>query len=288
MELENNVADVEEVVDNVDVNTDVEDTGDNETEVVEVKAEPEKFRPWKTKQPELIPYDRFKAVTEEKNHAASRIAQLEAEINNLKSKEIDPKELKALKDIKVTDYNDPEEFLRDRDAALAREIEQRYIAREQQKLEAQKQQVMIDSYQKTISEAITRDPEIKDATDFFHSIAPNINDAIIYELINDENAGELIYDITTNQELLNEMFTGNPADVIRKIHKMSGKIDRDARYGNKSTQATTSSSQSVQIPKALPKSGIPTKIKTHGSSPAKDPSKMSLAAYRAFVENGYK
>ena len=101
----------------------------------------------------------------------------------------------------------------------------------------------------------------------------------------DENVGELIYDITTNQELLNELFKGNPVDFIRKLHKMSAKIDREARYGG-ANKTSISEESSIEVPKALDRSAqiklaIPAQVK---STPkyVKDVAKMSMSEYREY------
>lgn len=115
---------------------------------------------------------------------------------------------------------------------------------------------------------------------------------LAYELMIDENAGELIYDIVTDENLLKELFESNPKDMIRKIHKMSAKIDREARKSQSaSTQPSKSQEPAVKMAevKAMPKKmDTPVKIKSDVTGGKIDPSKMTTAEYKRYMKNGYK
>lgn len=257
--------------------------------VVETAKE---FKPWKEKAeapPEhAIPYNRFREVNQERNTYKAKVEEYEAKLAEIEAREAKLSQVKGPDDIKASDFTDPEEFLKARDKALAAKLmsdfESKEAERERNRLVAEQNGKLAATYQKNLSEAFTRNPEIKEASDFLDKVIDSgvkLHPAIAQELMLDENVGELIFDITTNQELLNEMFRGNPADFIRKLHKMSARIDREARYAKKEEEEPI---QALESRKQEIAAAIPTQIK--GASPAmkKDPSKMSHAEYRKWRE----
>lgn len=255
--------------------------------------EPEKqeFKPWKERkaaEDNRIPYSRFQEVNEERKTYQTKAQELEAELAEYRKEKQRLSEIKSHKDIKIEDYESPEAYIDAKVEAAIREGSQKTreeLTREQQEKEIAAQQEAIgQSFSKTLSEAIQRNPEIRDATDHLNKFADQINPYILHELMIDENAGELIYDITTNRELWAELFQGNPADFIRKMHKMSARIDRESRYAPKEGSATSAVPQHLER-KAQIAAGLPTQLRG-SAKPTKDPSKMGMSEYREWVAAG--
>jgi hypothetical protein len=279
--LENTNTEVNEVIENPEVNE--VDTG-----VVDTKETQEKpvFKAWLKKEEEVkeqsIPYSRFKEVNDEKKAYAVKLEEYESKLSQYENRK---KELESIKDPSQLDPNkfeSVEAYMKAYGEAVKEqaisEIEQRNIVRKQNELQQQKAQELENNYQKNISDAIKRNPEIAEANNHINELAKRgqINADIAYELMMDENVGELIYDIATDQDLLNEMVSGNPRDFIRKLHKMSAKIDKEARYAGSTT--STQATQATPAPVALAKKE-PMKIKSNVGGKV-DLDKASLADYR--------
>lgn len=271
---------------NTDVNTEVNDEN-TQTQ----------FKLWEKKEEEpketQIPYHRFKEVNDEKKAYAAKIEEIEAKLAKYAEREKEIDKIKTPEDIDITKYTDPNEYLKDltkatKDQAI-REVEERFLAREAQKAREEQQRIVVDAYTKNLTEAISRNPEIKYASDALDKYASQIHPDIAYELMIDENVGELVYDIATNQELLNEMFKSNPADFIRKLHKMSAKIDRATRYGSGDNSSST---DTTNVPVAIPKkTGLPTQVRGGAGAsrdPYKEAAKLTNAEYRKLVSKKKK
>lgn len=262
-------------------------TNEVETEVTnpvpEVVEEKEVFKPWLKKQEEpkeqVIPYSRFKEINDEKKAYQSKVEEYEAKLAEYEKKN---KKLEAITDPDQLDpenYTDFKEYLKARDEVVLNQVEKRTIERQQREVFEAKQAEVVNNYVKNVSESIAKNPEIKDAVEFVSNLEASgkINPHIISEIMLDENAAELIYDIATNQELLEEMLGGNPTDFIRKMHKMSARIDKATRYAT-NQQANTPVKQSEPVV-ALTKN-YPTKIKAEVAGKI-DLDKASLSDYRA-------
>jgi hypothetical protein len=204
-------------------------------------------------------------------------------------------EIKSPDDIKISDYTDPDLYLRDRDkanaAAILRQFEEAQTQKEQGRLIAQHQAQLVQTYERNLGEAIKRDPEIKEASDLINRLADEYNlkphPDIAYELMIDENLGELLFDITTNHELLTEMYRGNPQDFIRKLHKMSARIDREARYAPKAIAGDDADPvTALDVQKKAIDASIPVQVSGGSVASRKDPGKMSNAEYRQWVAKG--
>jgi hypothetical protein len=264
--------------------------GGLETQVQPVK---EVERPWKAKpEPEAqhVPYSRFHEVYQRGKTAETRAEAAEARLRELAAREAKFAEVKGPEDIKASDYSDPEEFLKARDKALASKLlsdfETKAAERTRNQIVAKQNEELATTYQRNLNESFTRNPEIKEASEFLDRILDSgvkIHPAVAQELMMDDNVGELIFDITTNEALLNEMFRSNPADFIRKMHKMSARIDREARYAKKEEGEPI---QALERTKQDIAAAIPTQLKGASAPVKKDPSKMSQAEYRKWREAG--
>ena len=257
-------------------------------------------RPWKKlppseKQDNRIPYDRFHEVNLEKNTYKKERDEAKAELEAFRVREAKLAEIKSPDDIKISDYTDPDLYLRDRDkanaAAILRQFEEAQTQKEQGRLIAQHQAQLVQTYERNLGEAIKRDPEIKEASDLINRLADEYNlkphPDIAYELMIDENLGELLFDITTNHELLTEMYRGNPQDFIRKLHKMSARIDREARYAPKAIAGDDADPvTALDVQKKAIDASIPVQVSGGSVASRKDPGKKSNAEYRQWVAKG--
>ena len=268
---------VTQEVDEVDTTQNPE-TGDT-TEV-----QPEEFKPWK-KQPRKpeenhIPYARFKEVNDERKTYAAKVEEYETQLAKYRERETQIEKIKDPDDLKIEDYETPQDYLKALTKATKEQALREFETQAQERAAAKKQQEYFESvttnYNKKIQEASARNPEIKEAVDWFDQHAHNLNPDVAHELLIDENVGYLIHKISTNQELLTKVFRGNPHDVIRELHKMSAKIDRESY---------TSKPKAPDVPDALDvkaklKGAIPTNLRGAVKTPSKDPSKMTMAEYR--------
>lgn len=272
------VAEVPEVV--VDSQDDVRET----PEVV--VEEPKKFKAWelKPKEQSHVPYDRFQELVNERDVLARALQSREPQ-----QKTEEAPRPKTLADIRIEDYTDPIDFLKDRDDALRRSIFEELNQSQQLSHQQQAAQKYITdlgtTFSNNVEASIKHNPDIQHAVEFFDAQAHQINADIIHELMVDENVGELMHAIATDETLLREMFNSRPNDFIRKLHKMSAKIDKQELYGNKEDSESNTETNSV---KETIRKTVPTQVKPNASKPVRDPSKMNLDEYRRFVKNGYK
>ena len=233
----------------VDVSTSAE--GDANEGGESSEGAPKPFRAWElpeveTKpEPSHIPYSRFREVNEERKALDEQLRASEARIAELTSRQEQLESIKSPDDIKIEDYDDPQEYLKARDkaikAAAVKEIEERWIAREQEK-ERHNQLIQIDTaYKNNVAEAVKRNPEIQHAVNFLDKHGENLHPAVAYELMTDPNIGELALQITTNPQLLRAVFTADPHQVVRAIQRLSGRIDATSRLaaGGESTPETS-------------------------------------------------
>lgn len=263
-----------------------------ESSEVETPAVPEKFRVWEhdksdsePPKEQSIPYSRFREVNEERKAYEAQLRAYEERLAKYDAREAELAAIKSPEDIKPDDYDTPEEYIRAMQRATkeqaVREVEERFNQRQRDAVIAQQHQVFAQNYLKNMSAAVERNPEIAQASAWLDKYAEHLPAEIAHELMIDENVGELIYDITTNQELLTRMFKGNPKDFIRDLHKMSARIDREARYaasgaGDNLPEAALKVSRRSEISSAIPSQ---VKASTRGQ---KSIYQMSTAEYRAW------
>lgn len=256
-----------------------------------------KFKAWERarQKPTHIPYERFHEVNTEKVQLRSELEQTRARLAELEAKSTEIAKVVEPEDLDPADFASAAEYLAARDKALLAKAHQTW---EQSQAERQQQQAMqqhIDAvgqtFTKNVSEAIARNPEIAEAKEFFDAYAAQLHPQVAYELMIDENVGELMYDIATDQDLLTQIFRGNPADAVRTLHKMSARINRDERYGNHGGDDTVPAPMQRQpvVPQALQRdriaAAVPTSVRpTHKGAPVniyKHAGQMSLKEYEA-------
>lgn len=280
---------VEEVIE-----SQVADNAEVETPAEESKVA-EKFQPWKQKQEEpkeqSIPYTRFKEVNDERKAHEARIAEYEKELAQYRQKQEILKEIKSPEDIKLSDYPDSDEGLaqwqKDRDEAVIAQVEKRFADREIARQEEARNAEIVNRFEQNVAEAAKYNPDVLEARKFLDQYAHLLDNRVARELLLDENAGDLIHDLVTDQDLLTKLFKGNPDDTIRMMHKMSAKMDREARRAG----GEVSAKKEVEVPNALEKkpapTGIPVTAKGTGKAPQKDPSKMSQKEYAEWYAKTY-
>lgn len=231
---------------------------------------PKAFRPWeegKEEEPAKIPYSRFKEVNEERRAHQARVGELEAELAQYRSRSEELAKIKTPDDIKPGDFKSPEEFLRARDEAIKnasiKEVEERFIAREAQRIENERKAQIMGRFEANVEEAAKFNPEIRNAVGFLDKYAGNLHPSVARELLEDENAGEVIYDIVTDQASLEKLFRSRPEEAIRMIHRMSARMDKEARRaGSAGQQAAAPAAGGAPVPPAMPKAGgVPATVK---------------------------
>lgn len=255
-----------------------------------------KFKAWEhaRQKPTHIPYERFHEVNSEKVQLRSELEQTRARLAELEAKSTEIAKVVEPEDLDPADFASAAEYLAARDKALLAKAHQTW---EQSQAERQQQQAMqqhIDAvgqtFTKNVSEAIARNPEIAEAKEFFDAYAAQLHPQVAYELMIDENVGELMYDIATDQDLLTQIFRGNPADAVRTLHKMSARINRDERYGNHGGDDVPAPMQRQPVvPQALQRdriaAGLPTTVRpSHKGAPLnvhKHAGQMTLKEYEA-------
>jgi len=257
------------------------------------ESAPKPFRAWElpeveTKQePSHIPYGRFREVNEERKALEAQLSSSDARIAELTARLEELNAIKSPDDIKIEDYDDPQEYLKARDkaikAAAVKEVEERWIEREQAK-ERQAQLIQIDTaYKNNVAEAVKRNPEIQHAVNFLDKHGEHLHPAVAYELMTDPNIGELALQITTNPQLLRAVFSAEPQQVVRIIQRLSGRIDAMGHIKAKDESAPETPNVLEQLSAA-----VPTKLRSIPVATRKDPSKMTSAQYRAYVERNRK
>lgn len=280
---------------NTEVETEVEvddvtSEVDNDTEVeVEVPAP---FKAWELKPKESvsksIPYDRFSEVLGERDLHARRSQELEAEVARLKEP-LTKKQEATLADIKLEDFTNPQDYIQAVALAAAKaeagatreEIRKELIDEQNGKVQNEHFTQIKDTYQTNLNRSFESNPEIIEAVKVMDKYSEYIHPDIAYELMIDENAGELMHMIATDKDLFNDLFKGNPQDFIRKLHKMSARIERSTSNPEAPVRREPSA-------RDLVKKTIPTSVRPVPGKPSRDPAKMSIPEYRAYVANGYK
>ena len=188
--------------------------------------------------PNAIPYARFREIEAERDTHANRAKDLERELAGYRDRDAELAKIKDPDEINPADFDDPVKFLKARDAAILAKAEARFEEREndrrrQAAIKAESDHIT-STYSKNITAAIQRDPDIASSKEFFDSIAHEVHPEILREMALDEYVGELMRDIDGDKDLLRELYEvgtkGDPRAFIRKLHKMSAKINLEERY----------------------------------------------------------
>lgn len=280
-----------EDVDTKPVDTDADDIEE------EVETKPEKFEPWKNKPeakiPEVMPYARFKEINDERTAYKNKMEEYENKLAAIEKEKESLAKIKGPEDINIADYDDVDAYMKDVIEATKRsaiaDVERNYQEREMRRVEEAQHAQIMKGFQDNIEEAIKYNPDVAEAVAFIDSYAEAIDPRIAKELLIDENAGDLIYDIVTDQALLNKLFKGDVDDFIRTIHKMSARMEREARRAGGEVKDNNNAPTPIALDKkAQIKKSIPSTVKGNAKSTSKDPDKMSMSEFKEYVKNGYK
>lgn len=255
----------------------------------------ERELPWKKKEEEQkIPYSRFREVNEEKASLRDKLAQTEAELNRYREREQQVTKVAEPTDLDIDDFPDIESYLRAFQELVINKAQLKFQSDLETREAEKAHQRAIDerdaNFVANVHEAAKYNPEIINAVDYFANILAKspIHPAIENEIMLDEHAGELIYEITTDPDLMKELYTSDPATFVRKILKMSAKITRDeakAQGTNNNTPSLRNTgiaqtqSKLAQIKATIPTSVRPT-VTGSSRSLASVASKGTMADYR--------
>lgn len=203
-------------------------------EVVEEETQLEEKKEWKPwhidesgkKISDYIPRDRYNEINEKVKAKEIEANELREKLKAYESKQDKISNIKDLADIKIDDYETVEEWLSD-------------VLKADRKLENERkeQEARIESYRKAEQDLITRFdnnvakikseiPDIEDAIRYLADRKDYFPPETMYALMDDDNAAKIIYEITSNQDLLIEFTKLSPIQAARKIGKMSTKYDK--------------------------------------------------------------
>lgn len=281
-EFENSNVESEVVEHNDIVESEVsESVESNEAAEVEVPEEKPVERPWKKKEPESIPYNRFREVNEERKELERRLSEYESRLKSFEESKAKVSEINSIEDLnaKMSELS-----IEEYNSHLIT------LARKQFELEAEKRQEqerikkfekdLNDNFMTKIERSAKTNPEIREAVEYLGQYAQRIPAQTRYALLTDDNTAEVIFEIATTPELLNFIISSNPIDSARKIAKLSSKYDNQ------------SSSESTSIQAFVPKSSLSPKTSQASPAPGKrkysdaEIAKMSSADYRKAKAEG--
>lgn len=270
-----------EVVENNDiVESEVaESVESNETEVPEEKPAD---RPWKKREPDSIPYNRFKEVNDERRELERRLSEYESRLKSFEETKAKISEINSIEDLnsKMSELS-IEEYNSHLITLARKQFVQEQEKRQEQERIQKFEKDLNDNFVAKIEKSSKSNPEIREAVDYLGQYANRIPPQTRYALLTDDNAGEVIFEIATTPELLNFVMTANPIDVARKIAKLSSK------YDNVSQNSTNETVQAY-----VPKSSLSPKTSQASPAPGKrkysdaEIAKMSSADYRKAKADG--
>lgn len=290
-EIAENQVELEEVqVDTPEVDEhDGESSHDGDEGEAEEKPEPEKFRAWKQQPKEQthIPYSRFAEVNEDARRYRGEAEELRNRLAEYEK--MNHVTIKSPDDLRIEDYDDPKAYLRDYGIAVRNQaVQETRDAIAAERAEENRQTLIREQsnrYMANLNRSISENPEIQEAVDWFDQRASNIHPAIARELITDDNVGELIYEIATDQEAINRIFSGDVHGVIRDLHRRSALIDYRRKEGA-APRARMPSNPTPEIPKAMPKTAPKVLRSGKASYSPKDIENMSQEQYTKLRKEG--
>lgn len=273
-----------EVVENNDiVESEVSESESNENNESESHEEQKEVeRPWKKKEPESIPYNRFREVNEERKELERRLSEYESRLKSFEETKAKVSEINSIEDLnaKMSELS-IEEYNSHLITLARKQFEQEQEKRQEQERIQKFEKDLNDNFVAKIEKSSKSNPEIREAVDYLGQYATRIPPQTRYALLTDDNAGEVIFEIATTPDLLNFVMTANPIDVARKIAKLSSK------YDNVSQNSTNETVQAY-----VPKSSLSPKTSQASPAPGKrkysdaEIAKMSSADYRKAKADG--
>ena len=293
----------ENIVDNnVDTNVDTEvqtavDTNvETKVETEKQEAPPKKEYEWNKKEPDPIPYNRFKEVNERAKEAERRAEELDRRIKEIEAanKKPDLPEIKSIDDISPENYKDADgnvdayAWMRAREQYIQeqtlKEFEARINANKQREEAAKKEAEIVTSFNAKLQKSAEVDPEIINAANWFgDKYGAKLPPQIKYAIVTDENAPELIMHLCTEgSDIMTMMEQGAYIDAMREMAKWSAKYVRKApaTETKESNTETVDNSYEKQLEDRFTRrKAVPPQIKS-STTGTKDPSKMNKEEYR--------
>jgi hypothetical protein len=175
--------------------TDAPDNANTENQEQAPAKVPLYRRPQESTPPPSIPYSRFREVNDERKTLAKENEEFKARIADLTAERTKLDAIKGPEDIKIEDYTDPQEYLKDLMTATKLQTKKELLEEQNQKDQQRALNTHINTigqaYQKNINEAVARDPEIAEAKAWFDANAGHLVQRrnLALELMLDENAG---------------------------------------------------------------------------------------------------
>jgi len=265
-------------------------------------VEPEAFRAWdhvkkpEAKEPDNIPYSRFKDVNDERKAFVARSEILETKVAELEARNAELSKVVDPDDLEIGDFATPQEYLKAFQKATVQKARAEFEAAQNEKEQArtveQQRKEIGERYIANITKATAANPEIGRAKEFFDEHASYVNPEVGRELLSDPNVGEVMHAIATNQDLLTKLFQGTPAEGIRLINRLSARIDaqRDAAPVGEAPSAPVVVPRAID-PRSAIRASLPHQVKH--TAPVdlagdliRNAGKMTSAQYRAAREAG--
>lgn len=247
----------------------------------------EKYKAWEKPlggPPKDIPYHRFQEVNTERNTFKTQLEETNARLQEAQAKLAEFDNLRNSEEPDPANYEDPKKFLQARDAWLLKRVEAQQQEKEAIREQERAVQEVGAAYMSRIEAAKQRDPEISKAESFFNENAHLLNPVVARELMTDENVGELLLDIATDQKAIEAVFGNDPMAAIRAINRISGRINLESRYSKPTESVPTAIEQKQRIGASLPTQIKPTSKSIPTSltavSKALESGNMSTAQYR--------
>ena len=268
---------IEQPVENV-----IEETIESQVELQE--QEQEVVKPYKERKiPESIPYSRFKEVTLKKAEAEERarafeeqLQAKEAEIRKFLEKQENIKRYGSVDDIKANlDRMSPEEMVESLAAVMESKVSTQFEERRRaQEIETYNNKLATDFTSK-ITAAESSIPDIREMVDYVNHHAANIDPLIRTKLVTDEYSAELIAEIASTPEILNQLMHGPVYESLALLGELKADIKR---AGKQSIQAKPDPVK-VRVPNT-PSGNVSNSNKTI-------PANVSMAEYKRLRSLGY-
>ena len=254
-----------------------------EEEFDALKDEDKKPEPTKE---DAIPYSRFAEVNAERKSYQKMLEAKEAELAKYKAQEAKLAEVKTPDDIKMSDYETLDAYLKARDDArdniLTNKLKAETIKQQEEEAKAAYEKTLYDNYTSILDTNAKENPEVPKAVNHFDKLADDgkIDSNVAFALMQDPNCGLIMHKICKNKEYYNTLLNDNPVNIIKMIGRISDRIDSSKNIKKSDNE------DNAELPDLddntstnSPSLGVPSTIRST-SSGQKDVSKMSLAEYR--------
>lgn len=240
---------------------------------------------------DAIPYSRFAEVNAERKSYQKMLEVKEAELAKYKEQEAKLAEIKTPEDIKMSDYETLDAYLKARDEArdniLTTKLKAEAIKQKEAEAKSAYEKTLLDNYNKILENNAKENPEVPKAVKHFDKLADEhkIDANVCFALMQDPNSGLIMHSICKNKEFYNTLLNDNPVNIIKMIGRISDRIDSKKANSKKSDDNEESELPDLEDESSNKSSlGVPSTVRSTTSG-QKDVSKMSLAEYRKWRAN---